>query len=379
VAYQRTIEEVYWHHRIWPKENLIAKPFMDAVMSQAQLETKVANYLRESQKVENDWQRPITPEELQAEMDRMAENTKQPDILRELFAALGNNPFVIAECLARPVLTERCKLATVEWRKAGLDSPRIGAKNQMPTITAPSSSNYTLPTIASSSDSSDPSFTCADDTWTPTTTTNAPDARYFHTAVWTGSEMIIWGGQNSDSVFNTGARYNPSTDSWTTTSITNAPDARSAHTAVWTGNEMVVWGGSLLNTGGRYNPATDSWTATSTANAPTGRFFHTAIWTGSEMIVWGGAGSGTDLNTGGRYDPSTDSWTATTITDAPESRELHTAVWSGSEMVVWGGRDIDDGGPFEQWQQIQSRRGQLDRYQHHECTLRPILSYRGVG
>ena len=45
------------------------------------------------------------------------------------------------------------------------------------------------------------------------------------------------------------------------------------HTAVWTGSEMIVWGGfdsgtSYLNTGGRYNPSTDSWTATSTTNAP---------------------------------------------------------------------------------------------------------------
>ena len=46
-------------------------------------------------------------EQLQAEMDRMAKHTKQPEVLRELFEALGNDPFVIAECLARPVLTER--------------------------------------------------------------------------------------------------------------------------------------------------------------------------------------------------------------------------------------------------------------------------------
>ena len=36
----------------------------------------------------------------------MAQHTKQPEMLRELFEALGNDPFVIAECLARPVLTE---------------------------------------------------------------------------------------------------------------------------------------------------------------------------------------------------------------------------------------------------------------------------------
>jgi len=40
VAYQRAIEEVYWHHRIWPKESAKAKPPLDAVMSQAQLEEK---------------------------------------------------------------------------------------------------------------------------------------------------------------------------------------------------------------------------------------------------------------------------------------------------------------------------------------------------
>ena len=76
-------------------------------MSQAQLEKKVADYLRKSQALEDHWQRPITAEQLQAEMDRMAANTKQPEVLRELFEALGNDPFVIAECLARPIVAER--------------------------------------------------------------------------------------------------------------------------------------------------------------------------------------------------------------------------------------------------------------------------------
>ena len=95
--------------------------------------------------------------------------------------------------------------------------------------------------------------------------------RLVHTAVWTASEMIIWGGSHS-SVLNTGGRYNPSTDSWTATSITNAPSARWIHTAVWTGNEMIVWGGgddpTVVNTGGRYHPDMDNWTATTTTFAP---------------------------------------------------------------------------------------------------------------
>src|SRR4029077_2041493 len=107
IAYQRAIEEVYWRHRIWPKERPDPKPSLDVVMTRAQLERKVEDYLRNSQALEDYWQRSITSEQLQAEMDRMAQHTKQPQVLRELFQALGDDPFVIAECLARPVLAER--------------------------------------------------------------------------------------------------------------------------------------------------------------------------------------------------------------------------------------------------------------------------------
>src|SRR3954465_3905730 len=107
VAYQHAIEDVYWRHRIWPKERPDPKPSLEAVMSHGQLEKKVTEYLRKSQALEDYWQRPITAEQLQAEMDRMAKHTKQPEILREVFEALGNDPFVIAECLARPRLAER--------------------------------------------------------------------------------------------------------------------------------------------------------------------------------------------------------------------------------------------------------------------------------
>src|SRR6476661_8165058 len=107
VAYQHAIEDVYCRHRIWPKERRDPKPSLDAVMSQAQLEKKVSDYLRKSQALEDYWQRPITAEQLQAEMDRAAKNTKQPDVLHEIFEALGNDPFVIAECLVRPALADR--------------------------------------------------------------------------------------------------------------------------------------------------------------------------------------------------------------------------------------------------------------------------------
>jgi N-acetylneuraminic acid mutarotase len=186
--------------------------------------------------------------------------------------------------------------------------------------------------------------------WTATTVANAPIARFSHTAVWTGSEMIVWGGFGSNlAVLNTGGRYNPRTDTWTATSTTNAPTARELHTAIWTGSDMIVWSGytntnpAWVNTGGRYNPSTDTWVATNTTNAPGSRDYHTAVWTGSEMIVWGGLGGlfHNPLNTGGKYNPRTDTWIATSTTNAPTGRRLHTAVWTGSEMIVWGGQGLD--------------------------------------
>jgi hypothetical protein len=88
VAYQRAIEDVYWRHRIWPGEQPDRKPSLDAVMSQAQLEKKVEDYLRKSQALEDYWHRPITSEQLQPKMDRMAKHSRQPEVMRELFEAL---------------------------------------------------------------------------------------------------------------------------------------------------------------------------------------------------------------------------------------------------------------------------------------------------
>src|ERR1043165_9465365 len=53
VAYQRAMEDVYWSHRIWPKEKLSPKPSLDAVMSQAELENKVEDYLRKSEELQD--------------------------------------------------------------------------------------------------------------------------------------------------------------------------------------------------------------------------------------------------------------------------------------------------------------------------------------
>jgi hypothetical protein len=95
---------------------------------------------------------------------------------------------------------------------------------------------------------------------------------------------------------------------WTATTTTGAPSARAGHTAVWTGSRMIVWGGTgisaggFLNDGGQYDPVADTWMATTTTGAPSARVGHTAVWTGSRMIVWGGLGNSVPyLNDGGQW------------------------------------------------------------------------------
>ena len=74
--------------------------------------------------------------------------------------------------------------------------------------------------------------------------------------------MVVWGGHDVyGTYFNTGGRYNPATNSWTPTSTADAPSARRGHTAVWMGSEMAVWGGEdrngWLNGGGAPGPESD--------------------------------------------------------------------------------------------------------------------------
>ena len=180
--------------------------------------------------------------------------------------------------------------------------------------------------------------------WTALPTANAPTARGGHSAVWTGTDMIIWGGFDND--FNSvadGARWNQATNTWSPLVVTGAPSPRGAHSAVWTGTEMIIWGGmdsiftsGFHDDGGRFNPATNTWTNLPATGAPSARSAHSAVWTGAEMIIWGGASAG-DLRSGSRWSPITGTWHTVSDFNAPDSRRFHVAAWTGTEMIMWGG------------------------------------------
>ncbi|MDQ1347694.1 MAG: hypothetical protein QG573_1067, partial [Acidobacteriota bacterium] len=82
---------------------------------------------------------------------------------------------------------------------------------------------------------------------------------------------------------------NPATDSWTPTNMVGAPTPRITQ-GVWTGSELLLWGGADDSSGGRYDPATNSWRPTTLVNVPPVRMMGrwSTVWTGTEMIIWGG-------------------------------------------------------------------------------------------
>ncbi|HEV8700526.1 MAG TPA: hypothetical protein VGV60_04545 [Candidatus Polarisedimenticolia bacterium] len=391
---QEAIERVYYSHQIDA-----TAPF-EAAVPRDVLARKVQTYLRQSAALERIWHTPVTATMLRSEAERLARDSRMPDRLRELYAALGDDPLLIQECLARPSLVNRlirnffesdgdihrgavarrswddwwtsveptldpgavqavasdasplpvsssCPVGDV-WENGGMDDvpdPRSGPRTVWTgSLLLTWGGHNLLYNLFGSGSRYDP----ATDTWTPMSPIGEPAGRYFHTAIWTGSEMIVWGGFAfpDGQLTNTGGRYDPVTDTWRPTSTDSAPRARAEHSAVWTGKDMIVWGGTYgLRTGGLYDPATDTWRATSEVNAPEGRHAHTAIWTGSRMIVWGGESNSipvSGFDTGGIYDPVGDTWQSMSTFNAPTPRDRHTAVWTGEVMIVWGG-EIESG------------------------------------
>jgi N-acetylneuraminic acid mutarotase len=210
------------------------------------------------------------------------------------------------------------------------------------------------------------------DTWTPVSPNGAPSPRGLHTATWTGTEMIVWGGVgnagNSYTNFADGARYNPTSDSWTAMGTNSFLAGRYDHAATWTGAKLVIWGGIAYNQtytlfvdGGLYDPVLDAWSRIATNGAPAGRYDESAVWTGTEMVVWGGLNPSpwTPLGDGARYNPAADSWTAISPSGAPSARFGAATVWTGTEMIAWGGYSgsfVNNGGRYnptlDNWQPL---------------------------
>src|SRR4030095_13917042 len=104
--------------------------------------------------------------------------------------------------------------------------------------------------------------------WAGFTGTDTPYARGDATGLWTGQALVVWGGFSfaTGQYLRDGALFNPTTNAWTAMPTVGAPAALYSP-PVWTGSEMILWGGSIenstyTNTGARFDPLTNTWTPT---------------------------------------------------------------------------------------------------------------------
>src|SRR2546422_4372500 len=337
VKAQEAIERVYYSHQIGTTR------LFEEVAPRFVLEQKVRAYLKQSAALEKFWNTAVTADMLQQEMVRMAQQTRMPERLRELYAVLEHDPFLIQECLARPVLVDRLSRnffaydATLhaktrqeaESLRDDLAQGRLDPRAERHGRTVVELVRVDTVEGARAAIERDRSSTGRRDD--PSRLELQPDVfnRYrarlpagigeiaqlqeeretFVVRVvlnrtedeikvasfavpklsWDEWWISVAGGLNEASVDTVAAADNllrlprslgsgvildtscPADDTWDNGSLDDLPGPRNHHTAVWTGSFMVIWGGydgSYLNTGARYDPATDTWTPTSAANAP---------------------------------------------------------------------------------------------------------------
>ena len=194
------------------------------------------------------------------------------------------------------------------------------------------------------------------DSWSALGLANPPEARHGSVAVWTGNRLLIWGGNGATGPLNSGSQLlfdnsgNPI--SWQPIASVNALSPRSGHTAIWTGSRMIVWGGAnnsnQLADGAIYDPAADTWSTLPQTDSPTARTSHMAIWSGAEMIVYGGQNSGVSLASGAAYDPIANAWRPLRNPGAPTPRDRAAAAWTGTELLIFGG--LSNGTPLSNLQ-----------------------------
>ena len=169
--------------------------------------------------------------------------------------------------------------------------------------------------------------------------------------VWTGREIIVWGGESGPQgnvVHADGAAYDPSTNQWTV--LPAAPiSGRSGAAAVWTGTEMLIWGGydesgpgfHVSATGAAYDPGTNSWRMLPPASL-SARAGAQAVWTGNAALILGGGPAVIQSQSGyatnaALYHPGSNTWTTVSPPPTPAGHDLDwvLAAQAGDRTLAW--------------------------------------------
>lgn len=192
------------------------------------------------------------------------------------------------------------------------DQKAVWTGKEMIIIGGENASTYTLPTAR---------YVPGTNTWSLLPT--PPSVFNFHgKAVWTGSKILYF-GEDEHGHQRGILEFDPVTNAWSYLNSDPLWSQLEPRYSVWTGSEVVIWGGKdfvkgstfFRNYGLRFNPVTNLIAKVSPPPFPIGKISHSVTWTGNEIIVWGGLAQGFDVDTpcvpaiqGAAYNPITKKW-----------------------------------------------------------------------
>lgn len=184
----------------------------------------------------------------------------------------------------------------------------------------------------------------ATNTWTLVTAiANAPSPRWGAWAVWTGTEILVFGGTDTTgAALQSGATHDPVAAQWSP--IANDSVGHVGPVGGASSTQAVFWGGwgtgsSLVASAERYNVSTNYWQAAPTASPAPGAVLDAAwAFTGANLYIFGGLTGGTTrTNLASSYSLTTNTWTA--LTAGPSARSGAFGAWDTLVFFVWAGRD----------------------------------------
>jgi hypothetical protein len=180
----------------------------------------------------------------------------------------------------------------------------------------------------------------------------AAEGHFSPVAVWTGSQMILWGGSTAaGAVMQSGGLYDLGTNQWTPIATTGSAPQTIGLAAVWAGSlGMLTFGGAdaskVILSVYQYLPATNHWAKYKDIN-PGGfvaRKDAYVAWVNGKMVIWGGRTfANAPVSTGVLFDPVQKTWTVLPAPPAaagPRAAVQYEAGWigrSGTSAYLLGG------------------------------------------
>jgi hypothetical protein len=354
-ALQQAMDQVLWDQRAGDEGSRTAGPPMEVAVQRSSFEEKAVDALRKSAALETYWGASITSEQLQAEMNRMAAETQQPDVLAKLWGALGNDPYVIAEMMARPLLAERFIHALYvrdarfhqDVRERALeDLQKFGTTEGMKSMGGIHTEML----------------------WTTSASRGSHDAYWMTPAEWESNQgnlrRMFNIPQNGVLPLNVLSPLQEDDGRFYVMAlISQDQNSVRLSTVAWEKTPMDVWWNSVKETfpanlsqeqtqyslpGLRSSVCSDdTWTPTSAP--PAGRKEHIAFSFVSGAVnylfIWGGHDGVSYVNSGYLYNFTTGTWTSLPSTNAPSVRTNYSAALSGSRVFIWGGYDLTQSPP----------------------------------